>query len=80
MPNIQKVNVDGQEHSAIEQSFVIVSEQWDEYDLADGGRIRMKTTPIKIFKIVDSDGNPLYDSEGELQFFVRHTTTVTSSL
>ena len=79
MPTIQKVNLNGEEHFAIEQSFTIASEQWNEYDLADGGRVRMKTTPVKIFKIVDGEGQPLYDEEGELQFFIRHTTTIASS-
>ena len=80
MPSIQRVTLNGQEHFAIEQSFTIASEQWNEYTLADGGHVRMKTTPIKIFKLVDSEGQPLYDGEGELRFLVRHTTTITSSI
>ena len=80
MPNIQRVIQNGQEHLAIEQSFTIATEQWSEYALADGGRIRMKTSPVKIFRLVDSEGQALFGGDGEPQFLVRHTTTITSSL
>ena len=79
MPNMQRVNLNGEEHFAIEQTFTIDTEEWNEYVLADGGRVRMKTTPIKIFKLVDSEGQPLYDGNEELQVLVRHTTTISFS-
>ena len=47
--------------------FEVANEQWNTYRLLDGGTVRMKTTPRIIYRRLDSDGNPAYDSDGSPQ-------------
>ena len=79
MPNVIKLKVGDQEHEAIEQTFEIYQENWNEYKLADGGRVRLKTTVQKIYRILDSQGNPASDPNGDPQIVVRHSTQVVAS-
>ena len=73
---IIKINVGNQERNAIEADFEIVGEHWNEYRLLDGGRIRMKTSALRIFRLVDDQGNPTSNREGDPEFVVRHNTQV----
>lgn len=61
--------------------FEIAKEDWNDYRLTDGGRVRIKTTVQKIFRVVDSNGQPLPspDGSGEPWMAVRHNTQVASS-
>jgi hypothetical protein len=76
---IQKIKAGDQEHNAVEQQFEISREGWNEYKLLDGGTVRLKTTVQKIYRIVDADGNQLYNQEGEMHLLVRHKADVVSS-
>ena len=56
--------------------FTIRNEEWNEYSLSDGTRVRLRTYAVRIFRVLDDDGNPSYTAEGEPELFVRHNTTV----
>jgi hypothetical protein len=58
-----RVNYQGVERDAVEVDFKIVKEDWNEYNLDDGTRIKLKpvaTVIIRIPGVFDSDGNPIY--------------------
>lgn len=74
-----KVNIGGVEYDAVEVGFEIRKEDWAEYEVADGGRVRLKTTVSRIAKVVDAGGNPVPDPQGRLTYFVEHNTQVVSS-
>ena len=76
---IVKVKAGDREYDAVEQQFDIGREEWNEYKLLDGGTVRLKTTVQKIYRLVDADGNQLYNAEGELHLLVRHRSDVVSS-
>lgn len=80
MARIVKVPLpDGTFIDAIEQEFDIAKEEWNEYRLADGGRVRLMTTVQKVLRIVDSTGTPQYDANGDPKVIVRHNTQVVAS-
>lgn len=80
MAKIVKLPVEGGESvSAIEVDFKPVREDWDEYELADGGRVRLKTVVQRIFRIVDADGRPTTNAEGDPAIVVRHGTMIVAS-
>ena len=79
MPEIIKINVDGEERNAIEMPFEIVKEDWAEYEFADGGRVRLKTTMIKVLALVDAEGAYLRDPVGDRILSVSHNTLVVAS-
>ncbi len=79
MPRIVKVKVDNQEVDAIEQQFEIGREEWNEYKLLDGGVVRLKTTVQRIYRLVDSEGRPAYDEQGDPNVIVRHKSDVVAS-
>ncbi len=79
MAKIVKVRTGDQEHDAIEMQFETGVEHWNEYRLMDGGVVRVRTTAQKIFRIVDSEGNPEVTPEGDPHIMVRHSTQVVAS-
>jgi hypothetical protein len=46
------------EMDGIEIAFDPVKEPWSEYDLTDGGRVRIRPSVQRIFQILDEDGKP----------------------
>lgn len=58
-----KVTFQGREIETVEVDFRVVKEDWNEYELADGTKIRVKAVTSNINRAIDefdSDGNPLY--------------------
>jgi len=79
MPNVIKVRVGNQDYDAIEQQFEIRRENWNEYQLLDGGVVRLKTTAQKIYRILDASGQPAFTAGGDPHALVRHSTQVVTS-
>ena len=79
MRSSKRVKVGDREVNVREEDFSIVTEEWNEYKLLDGGKIRVKTTVGKILRMLDEDDNPVYDKEGDPSFVVKHSTQVVSS-
>jgi hypothetical protein len=59
-----------------EEDFEIIQEPWNEYRLLDGGTIRLKTTVQRIFRVLDAQGKPKVNDEGDPEVMVRHGTQV----
>lgn len=58
-----KVIYQGKETDAVEVDFKVVKEDWNEYDLADGTRIKLKAVASNIVRLLneyDNEGNPIY--------------------
>jgi hypothetical protein len=84
MVRVLKIKVGSEEYDAIEKDFEITKEDWNEYRLLDGGKVRLKTSVakilrIKILRILDKDGNPAYTADGDPFLLVRHRTEVAGS-
>ena len=69
----------GEQRQAVELDFNVQDEQWNLYPLLDGGHVRLKTTAVKIFRILDADGNPDFTPEGEPLVRVTHVTYVAAT-
>lgn len=57
------INYKGKEREAVEVDFKIIREDWNEYHLDDGTRIRIKPVASLIIRVpneFDNDGNPVY--------------------
>lgn len=79
MSHETKVRVDNVEYDAREVDFEIVHEDWNEYNLLDGGRVRIKTNVQKIFRILDPEGKPANTADGDPHIVVRHSSIVTTT-
>jgi hypothetical protein len=66
---VTKVTVGNQELPAREVAFEAIAEPWAEYKLLDGGRIRLRTTVLTIYRVLKDDGTPAYQPDGQ-PFFV----------
>ena len=58
-----KMTYQGREIDAVEIDFKVVKEEWNEYELADGTRIRLKTVASNMIRALneyDNEGNPIY--------------------
>jgi len=78
--NITRVPVfGGGEVSAREVEFDPVKEPWSEYKLLDGGTVRIRTTAVKIFRVVDAAGKPTYQPDGQPMIVVSQNFQVVAS-
>jgi hypothetical protein len=77
-PELIKLS-DGREVWGIEQDYEIAKEDWNDYRLADGGRVRVRISAERIFRIVDKDGKPLFQANGEPEVVVRHNVQIVAS-
>ena len=57
----------------------IKNEDWNEYRLLDGGKVRLKTVVQRIMLIVDDEGRTLKDRNGDPEVAIRHATQVVAS-
>lgn len=74
-----KVNINGKDYDAREEEFEIFREEWSEYRLLSGGRLRLKTVVQKILQVLDEDGKALMDEQGESVMFVKHGSIISST-
>ena len=75
----RQIRIEGSMTDVLELDFEVANEQWNTYRLLDGGTLRMKTTPRIIYRRLDSDGKPEYDSDGSPSVIVNHTTEIVAS-
>ena len=75
----KRIKVGDREVNAREEDFEIVREDWNEYRLLDGGSVRVKTTVARIFRVLDDEGRPVYDQDGDPQVVVRHNTQIVAA-
>ena len=61
------------------ESFRTIREDWNEYEMASGVTVRVKTVVQKIGRVLDSDGKPQFDAEGDPHVVVRSQIQVVSS-
>ena len=79
MKPTKRIKVGDREVNAREEDFEIVREDWNEYRLLDGGSVRVKTTVARIFRVLDEEGRPVYDQDGDPQVVVRHNTQIVAA-
>lgn len=75
----RQVRVNGETLEGLDLDFEIKREEWNEYRLLDGGTVRIKTTPLRIVRVLDKDGKPAYTADGDPHIAVSHNTQVVSS-
>lgn len=73
-----QIDESGAYHDAIELDFETTKESWNLYRLTDGGHVRMRTVPVKMFRLLDENGQPASEPNGEPRIVVQHQTTVTA--
>jgi len=63
MERLTKVFYQNREIEGVEVDFKTVKEDWNEYDLDDGTRIKLKSVASNIVRLpneFDNEGNPVY--------------------
>jgi len=77
---IRTLKVGGQEFKAVEVSFDTISEHWNEYLLSNGISVRVKNVVLKIYMIVNDQGELLYDENGDPRVIVNGNLATVASL
>lgn len=62
-----------------DEDFEIVTEPWNEYRLLDGGRVRVKTTIHKIYRVLDANGKQKISPDGDPEVLVRHNAQIVAT-
>lgn len=71
MPQMRQFPVgDGREMNGIEIEFDPKREQWNEYELRDGGRFKMRVTVQRVFQLLDENGQPAKSPVGDRMLVV----------
>lgn len=70
---------DGITRKIEELDFDIVKEDWSEYQLSDGTYMKMKTVVLKVFWVLDDQGNRTYTPDGDPNLLVRNSNQVIAS-
>ena len=66
MPTKRTINVNGQDLEVVDVTFEPVKpEAWNEYELGDGGRVRIKLSVNRVLQVLDPDGKPAKTAEGD---------------
>jgi hypothetical protein len=79
MPKKVSINVNGEEMEAVEVAFTIRREDWNEYELADGGTVRLKASVHRMLRVLDKDGRPALTSDGDPMMVVQSQNAVVTS-
>ncbi len=70
---------DGVTRKVEELDFDIVKEDWNEYQLADGSYLKVKTIVVKVFWVLDEQENRAYTVEGDPYLLVRSNNQIAAS-
>lgn len=65
MQRVTKIRVGDQERPARELAFKPVNEEWSEYKLTDGGSFRLRVTVLRVYRVLEDDGKPAYQPDGQ---------------
>ena len=76
--NIREMELPGQPKiSVVEVEFETVKEDWNEYALADGTKLRVKNVLTRVFMQVDEHGAVIYNEHGEPNVIITGNQVVT---
>jgi hypothetical protein len=77
---IKKMPVAGMgEVNVKDVDFNIVREEWSEYTMEGGGSIRIRATALRISRIVDAQGKPTYQPDGQPAVVVNSQVQIIAS-
>lgn len=74
-----QLEIRGQTRKAREESFDATREDWNTYVLESGTEVRVKITVLKIFRLLDDEGRPVYSEDGDPDVVARHQVQVVTS-
>lgn len=74
-----RIKVNGQDRDAVEVDFKIRREDWNEYELLDGGKVKMRAAVMRMLQVVDDDGRPVLTPEGDRLIVVQSQNSVVIS-
>lgn len=69
---------DGTTVHGVELEFDPIEEKWNVYKTADGITVRVKTTVLRMYQLVDDQGEPRVNPDGEPEILVLTTANVVS--
>ena len=69
--------IDGKDLNVKEEQFEISQENWNSYQLYDGGTVRLKTTLVSIYRVLDINNTPAFKEDGSPHFVVKTHILVT---
>lgn len=71
--------INGKEYNVREESFEIIRQDWAEFRLESGVRLRVKPEVVKIFRILDEKGQPAFTEQGDPFVMVRGQMVLAAS-
>jgi hypothetical protein len=80
MPQIRELGTrEGVLIRGFEIEYETDKENWSQYTLADGTRVRAKFSVVKMFRLVDEKDQPAFDLNGDPDVFVSGGIIVVAS-
>jgi hypothetical protein len=69
----------GKKLRGFEVDFELDKENWSDYHLLDGTKVRVKHTLVKIYRLVDENDEPLFDKNGDPEVYINGAIIVVAS-
>lgn len=69
----------GSEMHVRDEDFDPVEEKWSVYRLQDGGTVRLRATAMTISRVLDAQGKPTYQADGQPAILVQHQIQIVAS-
>jgi hypothetical protein len=76
---MQKMKIEGRDAVVRDERFKTVTEDWNEYETASGVTVRVKTVVHKIARVLDQNGKPSFNKDGDPHMAVRTQIQVVTS-
>lgn len=79
MSESRKIAIGDKQFDGRDEPFETVREEWNEYKLADGRRVRAKLVIQRITQALDENGNVLCNEEGDPIIVAKHAIHILSA-
>ena len=77
---MHKIMLEGVEYNVEDVSYETVKENWNEYRLESGEKLRVKLVTSGVLRVLDDTGLPLLAPDGTPRLFVKHKQVIEVAL
>ena len=79
MPKARTLTVGKEECLVADEEFKTLADDWNEYETASGVKVRVRLIVNKIARLLDKDGRPVFDGQGEPRVLIQSQNIVVAT-
>ena len=79
MAKTKTVRIGKQEFLVADEGFKTLIDDWNEYETASGIKVRVRLIVNQLYRLLDKDGKPVFDSQGDPSVLVHSQNIVVAT-